>query len=323
MDGFISASNPGGGRVMGYYTQEDLPFYYFLASSFAISDRNFGSVLGPTQTNRLFLWLGTSCDLAEGFVTNPAVITECGLERRSLFDQLDHAKKSYGIYDQSGLMTLIVGLGVKPTIPKTIEQFALDAANGKLPPVSFVGASTGEAIAPDGNDDHPPFNPQKGQAFVASIVRAIAHENTWNDTALIVTYDEHGGYYDHVRPPHACEPEPAAKRDYPFDQYGFRVPLIVVSPFANSTKRVSHVDTDHTSILRFIQLWANEPALTKRDANAWPLLDLFDFEQTPLPAPEWPDSMTDETPAAQGQCASEPDGATGVPDPSQNCTATP
>jgi phospholipase C len=136
----------------------------------------------------------------------------------------------------------------------------------------------------------------------------------WEKSALIVTFDEHGGYYDHVRPPRACPPEQErVRRDYAFDQYGFRVPLLVISPWARAGY-VSRYDTDHTSILRFIEHWQNLPALTPRDANAWPLLDLFDFEQAPLPPPAWDDVLTQITPEAEAQCREAGTrGATGLP----------
>jgi len=119
------------------------------------------------------------------------------------------------------------------------------------------------------------------------IVSALmSNPETWKSSALFITYDEHGGYYDHVVPPRACDPGgPDFKRaDYAFNRYGIRVPLIVVSPFAKA-HYVSKYVTDHTSILRFIQGWKNLGALTFRDANAWPLLDIFDFTNVPADPP--------------------------------------
>ena len=126
------------------------------------------------------------------------------------------------------------------------------------------------------------------------------HSPNWKSSALFVTWDEHGGFYDHVNPPHACPPD-----DYPpvqyvdkvltnmpgaFDHYGPRVPLFVVSPYA---KRgfVSHRVTDHTSILRFVETRFNLPALTNRDANADPLFDVFDFDHPDFSIPTLKEAM--------------------------------
>src|SRR5690606_2130750 len=105
--------------------------------------------------------------------------------------------------------------------------------------------------------------------------------------ALIITYDEHGGFFDHVPPPEACPPDDLEPRasdgepaPYRFDRLGFRVPLVVVSPYAKAGY-VSHETTDLTSVLRLVEARFGLPALTRRDANAWPLLDMFDFEAPP------------------------------------------
>jgi phospholipase C len=317
LDGFIAASNPDGERAMGYYSEEQIPFYHYLARTFAISARHFSSLLGPTQPNRLFYFLGTSCNLADEFSVNPKIIWGCGASRPSLFSLLEQAHASYEVYDASGIATLVVALGIRTLpLPKSLDEFISDAAAGHLPAVTVVGASTGQFPAPAGNDDHGPFNPQLGQKLVGQVVKALSGP-LWEKSALIITYDEHGGYYDHVPPPPACPPEPESelqRRDYKFDQYGFRVPLIVVSPWARANY-VSRFDTDHTSILRFVEHWLNLPALSARDANAWPLLDLFDFAQDPLPPPSWDETWTETTSEAEAQCREAgKTGATGLPE---------
>ena len=140
-------------------------------------------------------------------------------------------------------------------------------------------------------DEHPPANIQQGEQFAASVTEAVLTSPDWPHTALFITYDEHGGFYDHVPPPAACAPDAISpmldpsdpSSDFPaqFDRYGFRVPLLVVSPYVKPGF-VSHVIYDHTSILRFIETRYDLPALTNRDANAAPLLDLFDFSRPAL-----------------------------------------
>ena len=296
MDGFVAASNPNGARVMEYYTEDDLPFYYWLARTFAISDRNFGSLLGPTWPNRLFLIAGTSCGWAEALDTNQG-IDLCAARVPNIFNQLETASISFKLF----LSVLELGIPIDsmvsdigaydaPSAYASVDDFRVQAANNSLPEVSLIEPNYESYTVRFGGaptDDHPPGNMQHGQQLVYDIVAALmSNEETWKSSALFITYDENGGYYDHVRPPAACEPyKTDTQADYRFDRYGFRVPLIVVSPYARPGY-VSHYITDHASILRFIQTWKNLGALTARDANAWPMLDMFDFSKTPVAAPE-------------------------------------
>src|SRR4029453_7328328 len=169
------------------------------------------------------------------------------------------------------------------------EEFAVDAAAGTLPAVSGVAPKFFGDVNVQG-DEHPPANVQTGQAFVAGAIESLMAGPLWPSSALFLTYDEHGGFYDHVPPPAACVPD-----DVPpmllegdtvadFDRYGFRVPVVVVSPFAKK-RFVSHVVHDHTSILRFIETRFDLPALTRRDANADPMLEFFDFADPPFTRP--------------------------------------
>ena len=297
LDGFVAASNPNGARVMEYYTEEDIPFYYWLARTFAISDRNFGSLLGPTWPNRLFLIAGTSCGWAEAVDTNEGIEDCAALKARNIFNQLDDASipfkiflsvLDYGIPVDS--MVADIGAYDNPWVYSTVEDFRSQAAGNSLPDVSFIEPNYESYTVRFGgapNDDHPPANIQRGQLLIWEVVSALmSNPETWSSSALFITYDENGGYYDHVIPPSACDPAgDAAIPDYGFDRYGFRVPLLVVSPYARQGY-VSHYITDHTSILRFIQAWKNLGALTARDANAWPMLDMFDFTAPPMAAPE-------------------------------------
>ncbi len=147
-----------------------------------------------------------------------------------------------------------------------------DPSSGSLPAVSFldVGGT---------RDEHPPNDVQTGEAFLRRLVVALAASPAWPSTALIYTYDESGGFFDHVPPPGACVPDDqAANAD--FDQMGFRVPLLVVSPWARRGY-VSHRVHETTSITRFIELLFDLPALTARDASSDALLDMFDFASAP------------------------------------------
>ena len=298
MDGFVMSNNPDGERAMGYYNCDDIPFFYWLANTFAMSDHHFSSLLGPTWPNRLFAVAATSCGFGEGSETDDRLTFQCGHVRDNLFHQLKRAGISYRVYDDGipSIASLFFLTGALNDFNDygDINDFEGAVAGGTLPAVSIIephyqaevdvlGSLDGEA-----NDDHPPANIQNGQNFVYRIVKALTSNQTvWNQSALFITYDEHGGFYDHVPPPPACEPDPSAANppDYRFNRYGFRVPLMVVSPYAKAGY-VSKRTTDHTSILRFIQGWKGLPALTRRDANAWPMLDLFDFSRAPAPPPD-------------------------------------
>jgi phospholipase C len=303
MDGFTAAnvdpSDTHGTRAMGFYTRHDLPYYYKLYKKFATSDRFFCGVLSQTFPNRYYLLAGTSF----GEIRNN--IPDLGgpqYTQRSIFNLMDEAMPPvtwkiyysdlpFGAlfgYVRGKLATNAAAMGTNDAT----NPLLLDIANDTLPQVSYVDpAFLGEAE----NDEHPPTSIQKGQAFVAKIINALlatagtAHD-TWSHTALILTYDEHGGYFDHVPPPPACLPDDIPPNllagDVPgaFDNYGIRVPLVVVSPYSKKAY-VSHHDYDHTSVLRLIETRFDLPALTKRDANADPLLDMFDFSNAAFAKP--------------------------------------
>ncbi len=178
----------------------------------------------------------------------------------------------------------------------SMDDFYEDAKNGKLPHVAFVDPNlTGGAS--QSNDEHPPSNIQLGEDYVARVASALMNGKDWNHSALFVTWDENGGIYDHVAPPKACPPDGskpkfhttediAFDKEHPgdgFDRYGFRVPVLVISPWSRA-HHVSHATYDHTSILRFIETRFDLPALSARDANADNMVDFFDFSRPTFPA---------------------------------------
>ena len=286
-DGFVLTNEPNGERALGYLDGADLPFYWSLYGTFAMSDHHFCSMLGPTWVNRYYFLGGTSWGLVHNEPPDPARLIEPYL----IFQLLEEAGIDWRIYhsDVAFLFGALSRFGARRLRQlDPLERFFTDLEAGTLPPVSYVDPSFFAGV--DQTDEHPPANVQMGQAFIARLVEAVMASPLWERTALILTYDEHGGFYDHVPPPEACRPG-----DYPpqleatdlpgdFDRLGFRVPLVVVSPFA----RAGHVSdrvTDHASVLRFIETRFGLPALTGRDANAWPLLDMFDFDAPPFLVP--------------------------------------
>lgn len=262
MDGFVRVAAIGGSDglyVLTYNDSSDLPFYHWLASTFAIGDRYFGSSLGGTWANRDYLYAATS-----NGVRNTGEATLAGV--RSVFDQLDDAQVRWGVYTTGIPRQDCLGWTVGHRGVHSIDVFLALLADGTLPPVSFVDPS-------GASDEHPPGNLQGGESWEHQIYDTAIASPLWPHLALFLTYDESGGFFDHVPPPAACIPS-ADQAD--FDRYGIRIPMTVVSPWARAHS-VSHRTHDHTSLLRFVQLIHDLPALTARDANADALLDLFDF----------------------------------------------
>jgi phospholipase C len=303
MDGFVTTNDPDGERAMGYFDETDLPFYYALARTFAMSDAHFCSLLGPTQPNRQFYWAATSFGATDNNLA-PTLDPATGKPVRNIFTELNAAHVSWKSYT-SDVASPAVFVGLLSTNEdnfRPIAEFLSDSASGNLPQVSVVEGTFMGGPADDESDEHPSSNPQEGQVFVASVVNAVLSSPAWPRTVLFITYDEHGGFYDHVPPPSACEPDSSLPQNHPdqkFDRYGFRTPLFVVSPFARRGF-VSHVTVDHTSITRFVEARFGLPAMTARDANAWPLLDLFDFDHPDMSIPTLPTPLIDA--AREAEC---------------------
>lgn len=302
-DGFWQANNDpsqpngtgSGDRALYYYDQTDLPFYYQLASTFGIADHYHCGLLGPTWPNRMYLYSATSFGLTDNVF--PDLTSKPYPDNMtSIFDELAQRGVSFNIYANTtpGISVVyatqaISRWGANPI--KSRNDLMTDLANGTLPQVSFIDGDLRDE-GPVDNDEHPPSNIQIGQKFVADIVIALTQSPDWKQSAFFLTYDENGGFYDHVVPPPACPPDDSPAKlsgddaNYPggFDRYGFRVPLLVVSPYVKKAY-TSHNVYDHTSITRFIEAKFKLPALTNRDANADALMDFFDFQNPPFVTP--------------------------------------
>ncbi|MBX3269008.1 MAG: alkaline phosphatase family protein [Sandaracinaceae bacterium] len=288
-DGFVVTNQPNGRRAMGYLDETDLPFYWDLARTFAFSDHHHCSMLGPTWVNRFYLLSGTSFGRISNGAVDTGRIPADG--DHVVFEQLERAGVSWGVFHAS--VPFVFGgyphYALRPqrrARVQPIDEFWAQLEAGTLPSVSYLDPVWDFAAGVEATDEHPPANPQLGQAWVREVVTRVMASPLWARTALIVTYDEHGGFYDHVPPPEACHPN-----DFPpdrgagsaagdFDRLGFRVPLWVVSPYARRGHVSPHV-TDLASVLRLLQARYLLPALSGRDANAWPLLDMFDFDAPP------------------------------------------
>ena len=290
MDGFVSTpidpltTEIVGGVAMGYWQHEDQPFYYSLYRHFPIADRYFSSVLGQTFPNRRYLLAATSIGQVNDTLPNLTDYPANG----TIFDQLDaHGITWKDYFTTLPSVELFPPLYFKNTGKKVvpIAGFFTDAAAGTLPGYCLVEPDYGT------QSEENPQNIAVGEEFAAKVVNALINGPAWDRTLLLLTYDEHGGYYDHVPPPPAIPPDsiapavPAGESAYDgFGRYGFRVPFAVVSPWARR-HHVSHRVYDHTSILKLVETKWNLPALTFRDANATAMLDMLDLRRPSFASP--------------------------------------
>jgi phospholipase C len=347
MDGFVTATqtirpgaNPGVG--MGYWTERDLPFYYGLARTFPLADRWFGACPGPTFPNRRFLISGTAHGLVDDLpfhlLDYPSAgtifdtLTRHGISwanyhpvaaddtrfrraaryRRRMFQRRvgklagGFKKVAEGLQKGLTFTADLYPLGIARYMlhVHSLEAFFADADNGTLPAFSVVDPAF---------EDYSEENPQdirKGESFAAEVINRVMRGKGWPNTLLIWTYDEYGGYYDHVPPPEAVPPDDVAgrsmaarsawlrvahrmlfphhvndadgldSRELRYDRYGFRVPAVVVSPYARPDCVLSDV-FDHTSVLKLVEEKWNLPTLTRRDAAATSPVGALDLTAPP------------------------------------------
>jgi phospholipase C len=265
--------------VKAQFVEQDIPAYFAYAREFTLCDNYFTDVAGPSTPNHLMLIAGDS-----PIINNPpSYRLPPGaplFHIPSLPGLLSKAKVTWGNYGGYAF-PMIQELHSKPTLPS--EQFAIDAKAGRLPGVSWV-------YAPHDASEHPPDpqdagNPQVGNVthgmqWTVDQINAIVQGGLWPKIAIFVTWDDWGGWFDHVDPP---EVEKWAADATQF-RYGSRVGCLVLSPYAKAGY-ISKVLHSHVSILRFCQDRFALPALNNRVTNADGMTDCFNFNQTPLPPP--------------------------------------
>ena len=244
MDGFVYSE--GNRETMGFYDGQDQGRYWKAADSYVLCDRYFTSVMSESAPNHLFLVAGTAGGLLDDNV--PAT-----LAFPPIFQQLDAKGVSWRVYGFSKWYERFSYVQNSPTAMgnfRSAGSFAADVRAGLLAQVSWI-------IGAPGGDEHPPQDIQTGENSVADdIVNAIGGSPYWASAAIFVTWDDYGGFFDHVPPPQV-------------DQYGygFRVPCLVVSPYAKAGAVDSTVN-DHTSILKFVETRFGLSPLGARDAAA-------------------------------------------------------
>ena len=202
--------NPTDDQTMSFYNQDEIPFYYDLAQKFAIDDRYFASVLGPTFPNRSYLMAATSF----GHLTTNEIFPPSPAGYRpitgTIFDLLDRNGVTWADYfqdaPQGGSFRLFSLSGIDPhflPLPVFLAQAAGVPGLPPLPDVSFVDPNFGLFGRAAENDEHPPTDIQRGQAYVSRVVNAVRNGPNWKDSVVLITYDEHGGFFDHAHSPRA------------------------------------------------------------------------------------------------------------------------
>ena len=313
MDGFVTSQS--GPVSMGYYDKTVMPFINSLATTFPVCDQFFSSVMAQTYPNRRFFMGGTSLGLVTDTLNNDRP------PNGTIFESLNTHDISWKNYYSSLPSALIWSYlagepNITPNLVK-ISEFFSDAASGTLPAFSLVDPNF------DTQSEEDPQDVQFGDQFMAQVINAVMDSPQWPNTLLVWTYDEGGGYYDHVPPPRAPKPDAVAPilahGDHAgsFNRYGFRVPLRNRVAVARPDY-VSSVVHDHTSILKLIETKWNLPALTFRDGAADNLLDSVDL-LSPPPFLTPPSLATPLDPTLDDGCQSTGPGT--IPPPGYVTTA--
>jgi phospholipase C len=240
--GFLAPGSRNDEFALGYYIGDDLPFTSQLAKSFTTFDRYHASLLGPTWPNREYLHSAQS----GGQMSNDLPVA--GLNWESIWNRLIAANVPSRYYYSDLPFLALFGPSVAPVL-SPIENYHADCAAGTLPNVTFLDP---KFVGPEQCDDHPLADIRRGQAFVRDAFKSFAQSKHWHNGVFIVTYDEWGGFFDHVPPAQFADDRASTDDALNFGQGGFRVPTIVASPFAKPGF-VDHRTYEHTSILRFLE----------------------------------------------------------------------
>ncbi len=270
-------------NTMSYYDWHEIPNYWEYARRYTLCDAFFSSLAGPSEPNHLY----TVAAQSGGLVNNPGrgVAGEKGVYTfTTLAELLQHSEHSWRYYDEKqnpkahSLWNPMPGFKAIANSPElmshlvSLSEFYADAKADRLPEVCWI-------VPTSADSEHPPADSARGMWHVTELVNAVMQSPAWKETVIIVTWDDYGGFYDHVAPPQV-------------DKYGYgpRVPALVISPWAKPGY-ISHVHYDFTSPLKLIEEHFGLKALADRDREANNMLDCFDFHQKPTP----PEVLTKET----------------------------
>jgi len=299
MDGFVAAE--GSTLTMGYYDRSDIPYYWDYADHYVLDDNFFSSLMGPSFPNHLYIASGTNgpTNLTYPWVLNGGVIDNPGngfnwsgvsLDWSTLAQEMTNAQVSWAWYDgnrrplQPNIWDVLPLFTYFQNNPnqlvehvKDTNRFLTDIQNGQLPAVSWiipggwVPPSYPAACKGQSPSEHPPARIDCGMDYVSYLVNQVMQSAYWSSSAIVITWDDYGGFYDHVPPPQ-------------IDAYGegFRVPALVISPWAKQAY-IDHTQYEFASLLRLAEDTFNLPTLGVRDIQANNMMNSFDFNQAPQP----------------------------------------
>lgn len=298
-NGIANLGEEDGLKVMSCFDPTTLPVLTTLASNFALLDNYFAEPL-PTFPNRLFTMSATSFGVGE----NSKFWTIVGFPQTSIFQAIDEAGLEWRNYMEAGASSWLFSYTRNATFFKQqryrfMDSFFQDVAKGDLPAFSWIDPLYFDFGTNKASDQHASHDVADGERFLKSVYEAVRASPVWNETALIVTYDEHGGFFDHVPPPVTGVPNPDGHAcgdcglPFNFDHLGVRVPTVIISPWVAKGQVVHKPDPDHmptpnsqfehASISATLHSHFGTPLLNKRDAWAAPLD--YIWEESPLSQP--------------------------------------
>jgi len=283
MQGFVRSyadqrGGTGSQSIMYYFRSDKLPVLATLATEFAVCDHWFSSVPGPTTPNLAFADYGTS------FGQVGMTVFYAGEPYKSIFERMAENRRTAKVYRYEAASSTLERVSLMQHHPEffgTFEQFLASAQKGNLPDYSFIEPNYNDHQGLDGeilaNDEHPDHNVQEGERFIATVYNALRqNEVLWRESALLITYSNHGGIYDHLVPPAATPDgfvappsQTGTGKAFAFDRLGVRVPAVIVSPYIPKGT-IDHTVYDHASIPATLsKLFLNSPqTVSPRERSA-------------------------------------------------------
>ncbi len=261
---------------IGYYRKKDLHFFGQAAPHWTVLDRYFAPIMAETYPNRIY---------QHAAQTDRIINTDAISVLPTIWDRLADAGVDGRYYFSDVPFLALWGAKYLP-ISRPFAAFLADAAAGTLPAVAFVDPRFVDEELGTSGDDHPHADIRNGEAFLNAVYNAVTQGPQWAHTVLVINFDEWGGFFDHVPPPTAAIPTADAAAGNADGRLGFRTAAMVVAPWAPAAV-VSHVQFDHTSVLRMIEWRWGLPALTVRDASANNLAAALNFSQVRAKPPRF------------------------------------
>lgn len=298
MDGFVAAEKST--LTMGYYDRNDIPYYWDYADNYVLDDNFFSSLMGPSFPNHLYIAAGTNGPVTNlnlnwimqrGVINNPGPgfdFNSMSLDWSTLAQELSQSNKPWVWYNGKAnpltpdiwdVLPLFTYFQNNPSQlrqhVKNTQSFVSDVQSGSLPAVAWIipGAwrppTWPSACSGSAPSEHPPARSDCGMDYVSYLVNQVMQSQYWQSTAIVITWDDYGGFYDHVAPPQ-------------IDAYGegFRVPTLVISPWAKH-HFIDHTEYEFASMLRLAEVNFNLPTLGTRDVRSNDMMNSFNFAQVP------------------------------------------